>query len=194
MRVNKKIKNLSKFGAFIELENGIDGLIHMDDFSWTKKYKNPSDLFKEGEEIEAIIINIDKENRRIRLGIKQLTEDPWKSLITAFPKGSIIEGKIKKITDAGFQIDVQSKITGFINKNNLFDPDTESIEDIMKKYKIDDSIKSIVTEISASKQRLSLSRREYLKKMHRQEISKYIHDDTENDKVTLGDLLKEKSN
>ena len=194
MRVNKKIKNLSKFGAFIELENGIDGLIHMDDFSWTKKYKNPSDLFKEGEEIEAIIINIDKENRRIRLGIKQLTEDPWKSLITAFPKGSIIEGKIKKITDAGFQIDVQGKITGFINKNNLFDPDTESIEDIMKKYKIDDSIKSIVTEISASKQRLSLSRREYLKKMHHQEISKYIHDDTENDKVTLGDLLKEKSN
>ncbi len=194
MRITKKIKNLANFGIFIELENGIDGLIHTDDFSWTKKYKTPSEIYKRGEEIEAIIINIDKTNRRIRLGIKQLTEDPWKLLQTSFPKGSIIEGKINTISDAGFLIDVQGNISGFINKNNLFDPDTESLEDIQKQYKEGDIIKSIVIEMNSSKQRLTLSRKEHLKKMNKQEMSKYIHDDKESDKVTLGDLIKEKTN
>jgi small subunit ribosomal protein S1 len=194
MRIKRNIKNLSNFGIFIEIENGIDGLIHVDDFSWTEKYKNPSEVYKEGDEIEAIITNVDKENRRIRLGIKQLSEDPWKSLQTAYPKGSVIEGKIKSISENGFQIDIQGSITGFIVKSNLFDPETENYDDIIKKYKEGDSIKATVLEINPSRQKLVLSRKEYLKKMHRQEMSKYIHDDSENNKVTLGDLIKEKSN
>lgn len=194
MRIKRKIKNLSNFGIFIEIEDGIDGLIHVDDFSWTEKYNNPSEIYKEGDEIEAIITNVDKENRRIRLGIKQLAEDPWRSLQTAYPKGSVIEGKIKSITDTGFQIDIQGNINGFIVKSNLFDPDNESYDDIIKKYNEGDSIKSIVLEINPSRQKLVLSRKDYLKKMHREEMSKYIHDDSENSKVTLGDLIKEKSN
>ena len=193
MRLKRKVKNLSSFGAFFEIEEGIDGLLHLDDFSWTKKHKQPSDLLKEGEETEVMIIDIDKENRRIKLGLKQLSEDPWNSLSKAYPRGSIIEGEITNITDFGFFVKVQGEIEGLINKNSLFDPNNETLEDVLSQYKVGDSIKVTVQEVSPQKQRLSLSRREYFKQVHKEELARYIHDETKEDTVSLGDLIKDKS-
>jgi len=193
MRLKRKVKNLSNFGAFLEVEEGIDGLLHLDDFSWTRKYKHPSELLKEDDEIEVMVIDIDKENRRIKLGLKQLSEDPWDSLQKAFPKGSMIEGEITSITDFGFFVKVQGEIEGLINKSNLYDPNTETLDEVLEKYHEGEKIKAVVTEISPARQRLSLSRRDYFKKMQRQEMSKYIHDESAEETVSLGDMIKEKS-
>ena len=106
--------------------------MHLDDMSWTKKLKHPSMMVKVDDEIEVMVIEIDKKNRKIKLGKKQLTEDPWKSLARAFPKGSIIEGEISGITDFGFFVKVQGGIEGLINKANLFNPNTETLEDALE--------------------------------------------------------------
>ncbi len=193
MRIKRHVKNLSSFGAFIELEEGIDGLLHLDDFSWTKRPKIPSEVLNAGDEVEVMVIGIDTQARRIKLGLKQLSEDPWLSLQKAFPKGSAVEGEITSITDFGFFVRVQGDIEGLINKNNLYDSSTEDLDKIQANYKKGDTIKAVVTEINASKQRLSLSRREFLRQENRVELARYIHDEGASETATIGDLVKDKS-
>ncbi len=194
LRLKRKVKNISNFGAFIELEEGIDGLIHIDDFSWTKKYKHPSELLNPGDEVEAMVIDIDKESRKIKLGIKQLEEDPWDSLTKAFSKGSVIEGEITNITDFGMFVRVQGGIEGLVSQINLFDPKVESLEDVLAKYKVGDHVKTIIVEIRSSKQKLALSLKDYFRIMQKQEIEKYLHNDSAEDKVSIGDFIKQKTN
>jgi small subunit ribosomal protein S1 len=193
MRLKRKVKNITNFGAFLELEEGIDGLLHLDDLSWTKKIKHPSAVVKQDEEVEVMVIEIDKENRKIKLGIKQLTEDPWKSLAKAFPRGSSIEGQISGITDFGFFVKVQGDIEGLINKSNLFDPNTESLDDVLARYKVGDTIRAVVTELNPEKQKLGLSLREYSRQVQQETMVRYIHDDSSEEKATLAELLKQKS-
>jgi small subunit ribosomal protein S1 len=175
------------------VEEGIDGLLHLDDMSWTKKPKHPSALFTVGDEIEVMVIDIDKENQRIKLGVKQLTEDPWKSLAKAFPRGSVIEGEITSVTDFGLFVKVQGDIEGLVNKSNLFDPGNESLEEALARYKAGDRIKTVVTEINQAKQKLGLSIRELLHRQQQETLVKYIHDDSDKETTTLADLIKEKS-
>jgi small subunit ribosomal protein S1 len=193
MRITRTVKNLSSFGAFFEIEEGIDGLLHIEDFSWTKKYKAPSDLLNPGDDIEVMIIDIDKENKKIKLGLKQLSEDPWQSLMKAFPTGSIIEGEISSIEEFGILVKVQGNIEGLINQGNLFDPKVETYEQAVSKYKPGDKIKAVVSDIKPSRQKLALSIREYNRKIEKEEIAKYIHDDSNEDKVTFAAFLKNNS-
>ena len=175
------------------MEEGIDGLLHLDDMSWTKRPKHPSSLYNEGDEIEIMVIDLDKENQRIKLGVKQLTEDPWRSLAKAFPRGSVIEGEITGITDFGFFVKVQGDIEGLVNKSNMFEPSTESIDEALERYKVGDSVKAVVTDINVDKQKLALSVREYSKRMQQEAMVQYIHDDSEEEKATLADFIKDKS-
>lgn len=193
MRLTRKIKNFASFGAFLELEEGIDGLLHLDDMSWTKKVKHPSEIFKEGQEIEVTVIDVDKENKKIKLGTKQLEENPWISLAKAFPRGSIIDGEITGITDFGIFVKVQGNIEGLINKINIFDQNVETLEEALKKYKIGDAIKVVISDIKPAKQKLSLSIRDYNRKIQQEEMIKYIHDDSIEEKSTLADFIKNKS-
>ena len=191
-RVKLNVKNLSSFGAFFELEEGIDGLLHLDDFSWTKKYKHPSELLNPGDEIEVMIIAIDKENKKIKLGLKQLAEDPWQSLMKAFPKGSVIEGEISSITDFGIFLKVQGGIEGLIPHAHVFDPKLETLEQALAKYSEGDSLKALVIEIKPSKQKLTMSLRDYYRILQKEEIAKYIHDDTDENKASIADFIKNK--
>jgi small subunit ribosomal protein S1 len=192
MRLKRKIKNITNFGVFLEIEEGIDGLLHLDDMSWTKRPKHPSALYNEGDEIEVMVIDIDKQNQRIKLGVKQLTEDPWRSLAKAFPRGSVIEGEITSITDFGFFIKVQGEIEGLVNKSNLFDPATESIDDVLARYKVGDTVKAVVTDVNVERQKLALSIREYTRQVQQEAMVQYIHDDSEEEKTTLADFIKDK--
>jgi small subunit ribosomal protein S1 len=149
-------------------------------------------MLTEGEEVEVMVINFDKDNRNIRLGVKQLTEDPWDSLMKAYPEKSIIEGEITKITDFGMFLKVQGGIEGLINNNNICDPSSEKIEEAIVKYKEGDTVKAVVTEINPVKQRLSLSIRQLERKQQREELQKYIHNDDSESTVTLGDIIKNK--
>jgi small subunit ribosomal protein S1 len=193
MRLKRKVKNITNFGAFLEIEEGIDGLLHLDDMSWTKRPKHPSVLYNEGDEVEVMVIDIDKENQRIKLGVKQLTEDPWRSLAKAFPRGSVIEGEITSITDFGFFVKVQGGIEGLVNKSNLFDPNMESIDDVLERYKVGDTVKAVVTDINVERQKLALSIREYTRQVQQEAMVQYIHDDSEEEKTTLADFIKEKN-
>jgi len=193
MRLKRQVKNITNFGVFLEIEEGIDGLLHLDDMSWTKRPKHPSALYNEGDEIEVMVIDIDKQNQRIKLGVKQLTEDPWRSLSKAFPRGSVIEGEITGITDFGFFVKVQGEIEGLVNKSNLFDPGTESIDDVLERYKVGDTIKAVVTDVNVDKQKLALSLREYTRQVQQETMVHYIHDDSEEEKTTLADFIKDKN-
>ena len=193
MRLKRRVKNLTNFGAFLELEEGIDGLLHLDDLSWTKKPKHPSAVVKVDDEIEVMVIELDKENRKIKLGVKQLTEDPWRSLAKAFPRGSVVEGQITGITDFGFFVKVQGDIEGLINKSNLFDPAVETLEEVLARYKVGNTVRANVVELSAEKQKLGLSLREYNRKLQQETMVHYIHDDSSGEKATFAELLKDKT-
>ena len=193
MRVTKPVKKITNTGAFVELEEGIDGFLHVDDLSWTKRYKNPGAVLTEGEEVECVVIMSDPENHNVRLGVKQLEEDPWQQLRAAYPNGSIIDGEITNITDFGVFVRVQGGIEGLINKANLSERN-EPFEQAVQKYTVGDKIRAVVTEISPQRQRLSLSVRDLERQEQRQELEKYIHeDDSATETFSLGEILKEDS-
>ncbi len=192
MRIKTTVKKLTATGAFVELEEGIDGFLHVDDLSWTKRYKNPGAVLEEGQEIEVVVTLSDPENQNIRVGLKQLEDDPWMQLRDAFPPRSIIDGEITNITDFGVFVRVQGGVEGLINKMNLVDSRNETYEDAIQRFKVGDQIRAVVTEVNPGRQRLSLSVRELQRQEQQLELKKYIHDDEENATVTLGDFLKEK--
>ncbi|MFP4152417.1 MAG: S1 RNA-binding domain-containing protein, partial [Alkalispirochaeta sp.] len=140
----------------------------------------------------VVVILSDPENQNIRVGVKQLEDDPWQQLKEAFPPRSIIDGEITNITDFGIFVRVQGGIEGLINKMNVADPRNEQFEDAIKKYNVGDTVRCVVTEVNPNRQRLSLSIRELHRQEQRRELEKYIHDEDEAGTVTLGDMLKEK--
>jgi len=192
MRLTRKVVRASPYALFFEIEEGIDGVMHVDDMSWTKKIRNASSFAKVDDEIEVMVIGIDKERGKVQLGVKQLSEDPWESIARAYPRGSIISGEITNITDFGFFVKVQGGIEGLIHKMNIVDDRVEPLETAMAKYKVGDTVQAVVTEVSPSKQKLSLSLRDYVKRVQREEMDKYIHDESKQDTVSLGDMLKDK--
>jgi len=192
MRLTRKVVRASPYALFFEIEEGIDGVMHVDDMSWTKKIRNASSFAKVEDEIETMVIGIDKERGKVQLGVKQLSEDPWESIARAYPRGSVITGEITNITDFGFFVKVQGGIEGLIHKLNIVDYRVEPIETAMAKYKVGDTVQAVVTECSPSKQKLSLSLRDYVKRVQREEMDKYIHDESKEDTVSLGDMLKDK--
>ena len=187
--LKRTVKKITNAGAFVELEEGIDGFLHSDDMSWTKRIKNISTVLKEGEEVEVAIIGVDPESRRISLGVKQLSEDPWSTLENGYPKGSIIEGEITNKTDFGLFVKVSGDIEGLIHKNNISVNKDDDPEEELAKFNIGDKIKCVVTEINSSRQRLSLSIKELKLREQKAEISKYMHEEEDNSTFTLGDML-----
>ncbi len=192
MRLNRKVVRASPYALFFEIEEGIDGVLHVDDMSWTKKIRNASSFAKVDDEVEVMVIGIDKERGKVQLGVKQLSEDPWESIARAYPRGSVIQGEITNITDFGFFVRVQGGIEGLVHKMNIVDDRVEPVETAMAKYKVGDQVQAVVTEVSPAKQKLSLSLKDYVKRVQREEMDKYIHDDSKQDTVSLGDMLKDK--
>ncbi|HEV2600904.1 MAG TPA: 30S ribosomal protein S1 [Candidatus Babeliales bacterium] len=131
-KIKGAISNITDFGIFIQILPGIDGLVHISDLSWTEHIDHPSDMFKKGDEVEAIILNIDKDNKKISLGIKQLTEDPWELIEKQYPVGAIIEGEVSKITNFGAFIKLASGVEGLVHISELSNETVDKVEDILK--------------------------------------------------------------
>src|SRR6187399_2201573 len=131
-QIRGEVRNLTAYGAFVELEEGIDGMIHVSDMSWTKKINHPSEMIKKGDEIEAVVIDIDKQNQRISLGMKQLEGDPWKEIEGKYKIGDLVKGKVSKITTFGAFIALDGEIDGLVHISQISEDRVEKIKDYLK--------------------------------------------------------------
>jgi len=191
-RLNAEVVKITNAGAFLNLEEGIDGFLHVDDISWTRKTKNVKSFCNEGDTIEVVITRVEPNNRRIRLGVKQLEGNPWQTLKESYPRGSVISGEVTSVTDFGVFVKVVAGIEGLVSKFNLIGPDEDFEDSVLGKFTAGDKVTALVTDININAQKLSLSIKDYLRKSQKSEMSKYIHDDENENTFTFADLLKEK--
>jgi small subunit ribosomal protein S1 len=159
MRVKGKVRNLTNFGAFVELEEGIDGLVHVSDMSWTKRVAHPSEVLKKGDTVEVVILSIDKEHRRISLGLKQVSDDPWPQLAEKFPAGMVLTGTVNRLFDRGAIVDLGEGIEGFVPLSQLGIDDLKRPNDA---FEIGESLTMKVTRVDVANHRLILSVKAWL--------------------------------
>ena len=190
-KLTRKVVKITNAGAFIELEEGIDGFLHADDYSWTKKVKNLGSELEVGKEIDVIVTECNPNAHRIRLGVKQLTEDPWAAFASTYKSGSTLEVEITAINDTGIFVKVPGDIEGLINKANVSDSRDESYEEAIAKYNVGDKINVYVVDVKPGRQQIKLSIKEFKKKMQREEISQYMssNDDAGDSAYTLGSVI-----
>ena len=173
-KVKSSISSIADYGAFIELEKGVEGLIHTSEMSWVNKNINPNAILKVGEEVEVVILEIDNSKRRISLGLKQCTENPWKTFASSNKDGDIIEGKIKNITDFGIFVGLTNELDGLIHASDISWEDNG--EKAILDFKIDQTIKSKILDIDVDKERVSLGIKQLTKGSNKTEklISKTV--------------------
>ena len=150
-----RVTNITDYGAFVELEAGVEGLVHVSEMSWTKKNVHPGKIVSTSQEVEVMVLEIDSVKRRVSLGLKQTQGNPWENFETAFPIGTEVEGEVKNITEFGLFVGLDGDIDGMVHLSDL-DWD-RSGEEAMTDYNKGDMVKAIVTDIDAEKERISLS-------------------------------------
>jgi small subunit ribosomal protein S1 len=159
MKVKGKVRNLTNFGAFVELEEGIDGLVHVSDMSWTKRVAHPSEVLKKGDAVEVVILSIDKEHRRISLGLKQVSDDPWPLLADRFPSGLEVKGTVNRLFDRGAIVDLGDAIEGFVPLTQLGIDDLKRPNDA---FEVGEDLTMKVTRVDVPNHRLILSVKAWL--------------------------------
>ncbi len=153
-RVRGQVRNLTSYGAFVELEEGIDGMVHVSDMSWTRKINHPSEMLKKGDEVDAIVLDVDSSNQRISLGMKQVTDDPWLSIEKFFKMGDVVEGEITKITSYGFFVQLSHDIDGLVHISQISEDRIEKIKEV---HGIGDTVNARVIKIDREDRRIGLS-------------------------------------
>lgn len=157
--VKAEIRSLTNYGAFVELEPGVEGLIHISDLSWIKKVSHPSEVLKKGDIVDAVILSVDKESKKITLGVKQLSNNPWESIEKTMPVGTLVKGKVSKITAFGAFVELDSGIEGLIHVTELSDQAFGKVEDIVSKG---DDVTAKVIKLDPEHKKIALSIKEYL--------------------------------
>lgn len=157
--VSAEIKNLTNYGAFVELEPGIEAMVHISDLSWTKKVSHPSEILKKGDKIQAVVLSVDKENKKIFLGMKQLSKNPWENIEKTMPEGSVVTGVITKIFAFGAFVSLGDDIEGLIHVTELSDQPFGKIEDVVSKG---DQVTAKVIKIDPEHKKIALSTKAYL--------------------------------
>lgn len=153
-KIKGKVSNVTEFGIFIQLAPGIDGLVHISDFSWTEHIEHPADRYKKGDEVEAVITGINKQTKKISLGIKQLTPNPWEEIEKKYPMGSSVEGEVTKITGFGAFVKLPTGVEGLVHISELSGSNVEKVEDILK---IGQKATFKVIKVNQEEHRLGLS-------------------------------------
>ncbi len=184
--ISGKVKSITDFGLFVELAEGIDGLVHVSDLHWTKKVKHPSEIFKKGDDVEAIVLGIDVDNERISLGIKQLTEDPWAAVPKRYPTGTRVRGTVTSVTDFGVFAQIEEGVEGLIHVSQL---STERVDRPSSIYKVGDEIEAEVTQVDAREKRIALSIKALRRSEERDEVDAYLRRERESGKFSLSDVF-----
>lgn len=189
-QIKGKVKSVTDFGVFIELEGGIDGLIHISDVSWDSEENIDLSSFKKSDEIETIILNVDSPKQRISLGLKQLSNDPFKEYLSSNPKNTIVKGTVEKIDERNVLILLDEGIKGLLN---IAEVSREKIEDLRSVFKVNEEIESKIIGFDKKNRTLKLSIKAKEEKEEREAIESYKADEKESiSKTSLGDLLKSK--
>jgi small subunit ribosomal protein S1 len=152
--VKGKIRNLTSYGAFVELEDGLDGMIHVSDISWTRKINHPSEVLKKGDDVEAVVLEIDKENQRISLGLKQLAEDPWSNIDKFYKVGDLVTGKVTKLASFGAFVGLEHDIDGLVHISQVSEDRVDKIKNVLK---VDQEVTARVIKIDRAERRIGLS-------------------------------------
>lgn len=185
--IEGKVRNLTEFGAFVGLEDGIDGLIHISDMSWLKHIKHPSEVLKKGQKVQAVVVKVDKEKQRISLSLKQLAGDPWQNEIPEkFAVGSSVDCRIIKIADFGIFVELAEGIEGLIHVSESGVEPPVRAEDVMK---IGDEVRATVTKIDTTEKKIALSIKEYNKDLERAELAEYMENQDKGG-ITLGEAAR----
>jgi small subunit ribosomal protein S1 len=185
--ISGKVRNLTEFGAFVGLDEGIDGLVHVSDISWTKKIKHPSEVLKKGDTVEAVVLNIDKARERLSLGIKQVQGDPWQEFTTKHGIGKTVIGTVVKITDFGIFVSIAGGIEGLIHSSELGSDRNARLEN----FAIGQELQAKVIRIDQGERKASLSLKALEQAQERADYDQYVGRQGSG-AVSIGDLMEEK--
>jgi small subunit ribosomal protein S1 len=186
--ITGKVKSITDFGIFVGVDEGIDGLVHVSDLHWTKKLKHPSDLYKKGDDVEAVVLAIDVENERISLGVKQLQEDPWNAMPSRYPVGSKVSGTVTSVTDFGVFVELEEGLEGLIHVSQL---STERVDKPSQLFSIGDTVEAEVTNVDPRERRIGLSIKALKRSEEREEVDSYLRRERESSKFSFEDILSE---
>jgi len=186
--VQGKVKNVTDFGVFVGVEDGIDGLVHVSDLHWTKKVKHPSELYKKGDDIEAVVLGIDVDNERVSLGVKQLAEDPWQSMAKRHPVGTRAKGKVTSVTDFGVFVELEEGVEGLIHVSQL---SHERIDKPQLLFQPGQEIEAEVTQIDTRERKIGLSIKALRRSEEREEVESYMKREREGARFSFEDILNE---
>jgi len=187
-RITGKVRNLTDFGAFVEVEEGIDGLVHISDLSWTKRMRHPSELLKKGDTVEAVILKIDSENQRLSLGIKQLSPNIWDEFFRLRQIGDIVTGKVVRLTDFGAFVEVEEGIEGLIHVSELSEERVEQPKDVLS---VGDVVKAKIIKLDAAEQKVGLSIKAVLQDLTQEEPRVYMEGQQRDSASTIGDSVED---
>ena len=182
------VRNITDFGIFVGVVEGIDGLVHISDLHWTKKIKHPSELFKKGDIVEAKVLGVDVHNERLSLGIKQLTTDPWQTIAERYPVGSRVKGEVTSVPDFGVFVRLQEGVEGLIHVSQL---STERIDKPASLFKAGDQVEAEVIHVVPQERKIGLSIRALKKSEERQEMENYLKREKEAGRFSFESILNE---
>jgi small subunit ribosomal protein S1 len=185
-RVRGVVRNITNFGVFVGLEEGIDGLVHVSDISWTEQIKHPSEKFKKGDSVEAVVLKIDKENEKFSLGIKQLQPNPWDEILKKYPVGSEVTGTVSSLADFGAFVRLEEGIEGLIYSSELSTERVEKPQDVVQPGQ---TVTALVTRVDPVEQKISLSIRALTDREQRKSLERMAQQQASSQTTTLGDLL-----
>ncbi|MGE5818550.1 MAG: 30S ribosomal protein S1 [Deltaproteobacteria bacterium] len=182
------VRNVTDFGIFVGIEEGIDGLVHISDLHWTKKIKHPSELYKKGDIVEVKVLGLNVENARFSLGIKQLTTDPWKIIADRYPVGSKVKGQVTSVPDFGVFVRIDEGVEGLIHVSQL---STERVEKPSTLFKVGDEVEAEVINIDPAERKIGLSIRALRRTEERQEMENYLKKEKEGGRFSFESLLND---
>ncbi|HYO53551.1 MULTISPECIES: 30S ribosomal protein S1 [Archangium] len=185
--IKGQIRNVTDFGVFVGVEEGVDGLVHVSDISWTVRIKHPGEMFKKGDEVEAVVLNIDVENERFSLGIKQLQPDPWDTLSERTPVGSRVKGKVTKVTDFGAFVEIEPGIEGLVHVSELKEERVENPRDVVQEGQ---EVEVKIIDINTQDRKVALSMKALIGEGD--DYREYLRRQAEGSKARLGDVMASK--
>ncbi len=186
--IRGKVKSITDFGVFVEIEPGIDGLVHISDLSWTKKVRHPSEVYKKGDEVEAVVLGIEVEHERVSLGVKQLTADPWDTVAQRYPMNSRVNGKVSSVADFGVFVELEEGIEGLVHISQL---SNERVDKPSSLFKVGDEVEALVVQVDSKERRIGLSVKTLRAHEEREEMQAYLKREHEAQRFSLEDILKE---